>query len=240
MKDLKLLAKRLHSVVGTIVTKQIDFEPKKGAKQLAFSEQKKVYYENQLKSTIKLLQNKKPQILSIIDDTNTGKKIQKLITDLSMDDLPKLKDQSEKLLQLTADLVVPKEITTDLPKNIPPEIRGEVYADITELHKCMNTGCYRSVIILCGRILETVLHRKYYDVTGKDILETNPSIGLGTLISKLKDKEVQFDPALTQQIHLINQVRIFSVHKKQEVFQPSRNQTQAIVLYTLDVIDRII
>lgn len=122
---------------------------------------------------------------------------------------------------------------------VPSEIQGEITADIKELEKCFNSECYRSATILCGRILETALHRKYYDVTGKDILETNPAIGLGSLIAKLKDNGFEFDPALSQQIHLINQVRIYSVHKKQSAFQPTRNQAQAIVLYTIDIVKKI-
>ncbi len=70
-------------------------------------------------------------------------------------------------------------------------------------------------------------------------MEKSPGIGLGNLIAKLKDKGVMVDPALTNQIHLINQVRVFSVHKKKEPFNPSEQQTHAMVLYTLDVLERI-
>ncbi|MFC1754462.1 hypothetical protein ACFL96_13895 [Thermoproteota archaeon] len=123
---------------------------------------------------------------------------------------------------------------------LPDDIKPEVSADIDELSKCFASGCYRSCVILCGRVLETCLHRKYFDATGHDILEKSPGIGLGNLVGKLKDKNIAFDPGLSQQIHLINQVRIFSVHKKQEAFYPSKDQTQAIILYTLDVIRRLL
>ena len=92
---------------------------------------------------------------------------------------------------------------------------------------------------MCGRVLETALHRKYYEKTNKDILETNPSIGLGKLIAKLKDENFSFPPGITEQIHLINKVRVESVHKKQEVFLPSKGQANAIVLYTLDVLRKL-
>jgi hypothetical protein len=87
--------------------------------------------------------------------------------------------------------------------------------------------------------LEVGLHRKYFDVTGHDILEKSPGIGLGKVVAKLSEKEVKLDPGLTQQIHLINNVRIFSVHKKQEAFYPTKQQTQAMVLYTLDILEKI-
>jgi hypothetical protein len=94
-------------------------------------------------------------------------------------------------------------------------------------------------MILCARILETALHRTYYDVTGKDLLETSPGIGLGSIISKMRESGIEIDPSLTQQVHLINNVRIFSVHKKQNVFQPSKEQAQATLLFTVDILKKL-
>jgi hypothetical protein len=125
-----------------------------------------------------------------------------------------------------------------IPK-VPEEIRSEVYADIDELKRAFGAGCYRSSVIICGRVLEAALHRKYFDATGQDVLEKNPGIGLGTLVAKLSEKNIKLDVGITQQIHLINQVRIFSVHKKQEAFNPSKDQTQAIILYTMDIINKL-
>lgn len=141
--------------------------------------------------------------------------------------------------QLPAETAMGSEIVFALPKRIPAEIAADFAADMEELEKCYYHGCYRSAIILCGRLLETALHRKYYEVTDFDILEKNPGIGLGNLIAKLAEKNVQLEPGLTQQIHLINQVRIFSVHKKKEAFLPSKEQTQAIILYTIDSLKKI-
>ena len=122
---------------------------------------------------------------------------------------------------------------------LPDEIQENVQADVDELHKCFDAGCYRSAIILCGRIIETALHRKYFEVTGNDALEKEPGIGLGKLIARMNEKSVKLDPGLPQQIHFINQVRIFSVHTKQEAFNPSKNQAQATVLYTMDVLGKL-
>lgn len=153
-------------------------------------------------------------------------------------------EEFESRLQLLADItsqvtLLKEEKTIQIPSTIPSEIYPELEADVNEMGKCFNTGCYRSVVVLCGRVLEVLLHRKYFEVTGNDLLEKNPGIGLGNLIAKMKEREVNFDPALTQQIHLINQVRIFSVHKKQEVFYPSRGQAQAVILYTMDVMEKL-
>lgn len=125
------------------------------------------------------------------------------------------------------------------PKNIPGEIKQEVSKDFLDIKKCFENGLYRSSIIMCGRALETTLHRKYYEITGFDILEKNPGIGLGTLVAKLIEKNVKFDPGVTQQIHLINQIRVYTVHKKQDVFEPTREQALATILFTVDTINKL-
>lgn len=142
----------------------------------------------------------------------------------------------EKLAQVVADVQTETSIKPNL---IPGDVRSEILADLSEIQSCMNAGCYRSAIILCGRVMETALHRKYYEATGQDLLEKAPGIGLGNLIAKLSEKGVKLDPGLTNQIHLINQVRVFSVHTKQDAFIPSKMQAQAIVLYTIDILEKV-
>ena len=122
---------------------------------------------------------------------------------------------------------------------IPHEIKDDLSADFLELEKCFNASCLRSAVILCGRIIETSLHRKHYEVTGNDLLEKSPGIGLGNLLAKLNEKGIIIDPAISNQIHLINQIRIHSVHKKQNSFKPTKNQTQAVILYTIDIVEKL-
>ncbi|MFH1591180.1 MAG: hypothetical protein ABIC95_04600 [archaeon] len=149
-----------------------------------------------------------------------------------------LLDIATRIRQTVPKIKEAQGFSVSLPR-LPLEISAEMMLDVQEIEKCFDAGCYRSVTILCGRILEVALHRKYYDVTGQDILETNPGIGLGKLIAKLREKDFGFDPGITEQIHLINQVRVSSVHKKREPFSPSREQAHAMVLYTMDVLGRL-
>ncbi|HIJ99780.1 TPA: hypothetical protein H1011_03075 [archaeon] len=127
---------------------------------------------------------------------------------------------------------------TDIP-DIPEDVRADIVADLNEIRKSFEAGCNRAGVIMCGRVLETALLRKYYEATGIDLMETSPGIGLGKIIAKLTERDIRFDPGLTQQIHLINQVRISSVHTKKDSFYPSKGQTQAMILYTLDVIRKL-
>jgi hypothetical protein len=167
-------------------------------------------------------------------------KIQNIVRGM-LPDIAKLDESTEQVLKLIKKLDFPKpaEKLNFKVTKIPLDIRSDISADIQEMEKCFATGCYRSATILCGRILETALHRKYFETTGLDVLEKNPGIGLGTLIAKLREKNVQFDPGLTEQIHLINQVRVFSVHTKKEAFYPSKMQTHAIILFTMDVLEKL-
>ncbi|MDP6293945.1 MAG: DUF4145 domain-containing protein [Candidatus Woesearchaeota archaeon] len=128
---------------------------------------------------------------------------------------------------------------TESPDFTVPGISEQVEADKAEIDICFNHGAYRSAVILCGRVLEAALHRKYFEATGKDLLEKAPGMGLGNLIGKMAEANISIDPGLGNQIHLINQVRIHSVHQKQEPFYPTKEQARAIMLYTFDVIRKL-
>lgn len=144
----------------------------------------------------------------------------------------------EQLASMAAEEPEQRKQSFRIPK-LPSDIKEDVAADLQEIQKCLNSACFRSAVILCGRVMETALHRKYYEATGNDLLEKAPGTGLGTLIAKLSEHGVKLDPGLPNQIHLINQIRVFSVHTKKETFSPSKTQTEAIVLYTLDILDKL-
>ena len=143
----------------------------------------------------------------------------------------------DSMLELAQKL--PSVVEQRVKLFVPGSVKDEVDADWKEANDCFEAGLYRSCVILCGRILEVALHAKYYQLTGVDLLEKAPGIGLGNLIAKLSDKGAFVDPGLSNQIHLINQARIHSVHKKSLPFLPSRDQAQAIMLYTKSAIEKL-
>ena len=196
-----------------------------------FKSTKAKYIFDSYKQNLSRLQN-------LINNPSIPSRVNELLRLLSLSDVQNNKKVVDELIKFEDVKIIPQKTTIKIGK-IPAEVRNEVKVDLDEVEKCFNHACYRSCVILCGRILETALHRKYYDTTQQDILEKNPGIGLGNLIAKLKDKGVNMDPALTNQIHLINQTRIFSVHKKKESFNPSEQQTQAMILYTLDILEKL-
>jgi len=207
-----------------------------------FEKRKREYYERAVIGYINTIKKFSSQLPKLAE-ANKGDEtiifqIQKLISELN--DRVARKKAIDQLILLCEDIKEPvKEMLVPIPENIPEQIEDDVLADLNELEKCYHSECYRSVVIICGRLLEVALHRKFYELTGKDLLEKSPGIGLGKIIAKLDERNVEFDPGLTQQIHLINQVRISSVHKKKDSFAPSKNQAKAMILYTMDILNKI-
>ena len=207
---------------------------------------KQGYYVQAVQNALKFIKGASIELpqLNKYDSRNSEmvSEILEMMPELESKDISHLKKITQRMISLTEQINFPKEEIENIfpaPSIVPEDVKSEVKADILEVNKCFNAGCLRSTVILCGRLLETALHRKYFETTGNDILEKSPGIGLGNLIAKLKDKGVLLDPALTNQVHLINQIRIFSVHKKKEAFYPSKEQTHAIVLYTLDILEKL-
>tara|TARA_Y100000310_G_C20681537_1_gene816241 strand:- start:1772 stop:2518 length:747 start_codon:yes stop_codon:yes gene_type:complete len=238
----------LQNAISLAIKHNIDLnkKPDREKSLYDYDEKQKIYYLDSFNSNLKLV---KSDYLSLTQLTKHDIRNQQFITqilelmpELDSKDLNKLDKTLKKIISITKQLSFPKqdlERTFNIPTNLPIEISSDIKADITELNKCFNNNCYRSAIILCGRLLETALHRKYYEVTNNDLLEKSPGIGLGNIIAKLKEKNTQLDPAITNQIHLINQVRIFSVHKKKQAFYPTKQQTHAAILYTLDILEKL-
>ncbi len=238
----------LQNSISSAIKNNIDLNKKPDNEKALYNykEKQKIYHLNSLNSNLKLVKSNSltlPQLTK--HDLRNQQYIHQilgLIPELESKDLSQLDKTVKELLSLTKQLNFPKqdlETTFLIPANIPADIRSDIKADIEELNKCFSNNCYRSSIILCGRLLETALHRKYYELTKNDLLEKSPGIGLGNILAKLKEKDISLDPAITNQIHLINQVRVFSVHKKKESFNPTKQQTHATILYTLDILEKL-
>ena len=217
VKQLKLSLERVNDVLSNKTTSKF------------------VRVEDQLKLPLKTIDNLIWKVAFEIEDKELRLELITLFD--------KMKNDSEKLKYIREMLNIVKEVKQKEVKfsltKIPEDVKNDVLADLNELERCYDAGCYRSCIILCGRLLEVGLHRKYFEATGNDLLEKSPGIGLGNLIAKLNEKNILVDPGVMQQVHLVNNVRIFSVHKKKESFVTSKNQTSAIILFTLDTLEKL-
>lgn len=237
------------SALQKIKSKNIRLEKNASEKIYDFKEKKYDYYINLYKTSFNNLMETSLDLNSLvkIDKSNEQEilKINAMLNELKefykKNDLKNIEDTLKKIVELHSKLKLPeKDVIFNINiKNIPESVKFDFRADIKELEKCFSSGCYRSSVMLCGRLLEIALHRKYYEITNQDLLEKSPGIGLGKIIAKLVEKNIKFDPGLTQQIHLINQIRISSVHKQKDVFYPTKQQTQAMILYTMDILEKL-
>jgi hypothetical protein len=219
----------IHHILVDIqqAVKQMQVAPSKGM-LTDFKKQKQEGLKMSLKGAIQLL----------LQETKNYPEAHSLAQKLAVANTENITKYLDQLADMAAEEPSEQKKSYRIPK-LPGEIREDVSADLNEIQKCMNAACYRSAVILCGRVMETALHRKYFEATNNDLLEKAPGTGLGTLIAKLSEHGVKLDPGLPNQIHLINQVRVFSVHTKKEPFSPSKTQAEAIVLYTIDILDKL-
>jgi hypothetical protein len=242
LKEFKKSVGELKMALASANSKGIDLKDSSEAKKVYdFNKSKDDYYKKAVKIALDQVKKKSSSLLGLVKENSENEilvgKLRALVGELDVSE--KKKDVIAKIMEIIPQITVPETKTLKKAGYLPSEIKDDVNADIEEMSRAFNAGCYRSATILCGRILEVALHRKYFESTGVDLLEKSPGIGLGKIVAKLSEKNIMFDPGLTQQIHLINNVRISSVHVKQDQFTPSKAQTEAMILYTLDILEKI-
>lgn len=192
-----------------------------------YKQREKEYYLREIDSLLSKIEKKFPE----------AREIKKILENKNRESFLRARELAREMLSLK-EKKQEQELRFALPK-LPKEIEEEIRQNFSELEICFKNSCYRSVLILCGKILEIALHRKYFEITSRDLLEKGQDLGLGTLVKKLKEKNFDLDPGLDNQIHLINQLRIHSVHKKIRPFEPSKEQTLAAILYTIDTLKKL-
>lgn len=236
LKQIKASIEELKNLLKECKKLKINLSAKSELAFLKYETSKHAYLRN---LTLKYLEKVLDQLNALKNDLPEDSSI-RLKLDLSLNAFKINFDINElnKILNILENLEE-KNISFKLNFKLPSEIKEEIEADLNELEKAYKARCFRSCIMLCGRILEIALHRKYFEATGNDLLTTAQGIGLGNLIAKLSEKKIFADPGLANQIHLINQIRVNSVHFKREPFLPTQAQANATILYTLDILEKL-
>lgn len=247
MASLKEALLELKEIVNNVLSKKIDFDNRIINDTFSFKQREREHYAREIENSMK-------RIDAVLSESFVVAPLEKRPLAEAALRIKELKRQinERKFLEAVVTIeqiydLVPyiKIADTDLPKSefslpfIPKEIFAEVKASFDELVKCYEHNCYRSSLILCGRILEIALHKRYFELTKQDLLEKCPDIGLGSLVAKFKEKNIALDPGLSNQIHLINHLRIASVHKRKQPFYPTKTQTKACILYTIDILKKL-
>lgn len=134
---------------------------------------------------------------------------------------------------------LPKELVFDFDQiKIPEEIRGSLLADVEEMKNCFRIGSYRATLMFSGLILETLLARKYFEKTGKDLLQE--SWRLGPLLGKCKDENIiTSNDEIFDFANIINKTRIKSVHKKSDIYIPTPEEATSVVGLTNSTLKKL-
>lgn len=247
MASLKGVLLELKDMINNVLSRKIDFSSRIVGDEFNFKRREREYYSKEIEKAIKKLDAVLSESFVVAPNDKRAlaessamiKELKKMIN--SRNFLGAIVE-IEKIYSVVPSIKIADD---DLPKGefylpyVPRDIFSETKASFDELIKCYEHNCYRSALILCGRILEISLHKKYFESTKIDLLRKCPDIGLGNLVLKFKDKGMNLDPGLSNQIHLINHLRIASVHKKKIPFNPTKSQTKASILYTLDTLKKL-
>jgi len=121
--------------------------------------------------------------------------------------------------------------------HVPQDIREEIKLDFEEIRKCYYAEAFRSAIGICGRVLEILLARKYYEEKGIDATEQQWTIG--QLIRKCFEENVIDEPALGDISNLINRSRIDSVHSTRRLYRPQSDDAKSIIEFTISLVRKL-
>jgi len=143
------------------------------------------------------------------------------------------------LLELQVDV-------PDLLGRLPSPLRAEVAQDFVEVQRCYEAGAYRAAISFCGRILEVVLGRKYFEerrksqpsLDGSQIEGEIAGLTIGQILKRCKEIGLQITyPGLDDYANLINRTRVPAIHHKgAPLFLPGPNAARGVVELTVEVI----
>jgi hypothetical protein len=121
--------------------------------------------------------------------------------------------------------------------SVPQEIREEAKLDFKEVRICYDSGAFRSAVSMCGRLLELLLAKKYYDFTGTDPIEQKWH--LGQLIKKCFENGVIIDVGLGDICNFINHSRIASVHSSHPIHRPTQEETKSVIEFTISLLRQL-
>jgi len=173
-----------------------------------------------------------------------------------------IRSMSVDLLEERVDLIrrmlaslegsIPKtllELQVDVPDllgRLPSPLRAEVAQDFVEVQRCYEAGAYRAVISFCGRILEVVLGRWYFEERRKSqpsakasqIEQEISGLTIGQLIRRCEQMGLQITyPGIDDYANLINRTRVPAIHHKgTPPFHPGPNAARGVVELTVEVI----
>jgi hypothetical protein len=140
-------------------------------------------------------------------------------------------EKTSEVSQSVRDLI--EECKT---KNINENYKVDFLQTLKEIAICFDNDCFIASIGLCGKILEVCLK----EILIRNKVTFDPNAMVGSLIQKIRDKvpNEYVDPSLMNVTNIINTSRITSVHAKEKIPIPSRDQAIMVIFATREVVRR--
>ena len=130
----------------------------------------------------------------------------------------------------------PVEIFNNLgtdPSAFKKEVLAAFHLTINEASKCYKHECYLATIVLCGRIIETLIANAYIVVFGVNPLDTK--IAFKDMRTKLKNEGVPLEETIDAELEVIYKHRNAIAHESIRI--PTKEQAAGIALLTQNTID---
>jgi hypothetical protein len=107
---------------------------------------------------------------------------------------------------------------------------------IDEASNCYNAECYMATIVLCGKIIETLLAHAYEWLTGENPVEKH--LAFNRVRNRLSQNyNVLLDEAVDTQLRLIYQRRSAAVHGNTKI--PTQDEALGVAILTQNVVNII-
>ena len=121
-------------------------------------------------------------------------------------------------------------------KQINENYKVDFLQTLKEIAICFDNDCFIASIGLCGKILEVCLK----EILIRSNVQFDPNAMVGTLLKTIREKvpNEYVDPSLSSVTNIINTSRITSLHAKERIPIPSRDQAIMVIFATRDVVKR--
>src|SRR3989338_405529 len=153
LQQMKAAVRRMQGLLQQPVEKEA------AAKRFSFSRQESI--DSQIQFNLKIIETQAWNLVElgkyarnrrvILESLFLFDELQKTFQDRKLKRMQECLGRIEKNL----NLLVEEQVTVIVPKNIPAMVKREVEEDLQEIQRCLHANCFRSVVILCGRALET-------------------------------------------------------------------------------------
>lgn len=121
-------------------------------------------------------------------------------------------------------------------KQINENYKVDFLQTLKEIAVCFDNDCFIACIGLCGKILEVCLK----EILIRNDIQFDANAMVGNLLKAIREKvpSEYVDPSLSSVTNIINTSRITSVHAKERIPIPSRDQAIMVIFATREVVRR--